>query len=355
MSSMTQSADEAPGPASAPDHSGPQTIRDRALAARLGVVVLAYGPDKYVTVVDGLLRAGLGSEQITVVQNPRTADEARFSSEAEVLQMPRNDGYGAAMNAAIRARRRRGDALVLLLTHDTILPEAGLAALIAAAAHEPEFGALGPVIEFTGPTMEVLTYGGFRAPDGRTGHRERRPEPSPEHPDIAACDWIDGCAMLLRIAALDAVGLIDERFFMYYEDTELCLRMGRGGWKVGVVLEARIESQAGQHRRPGAIGYLFVRNSLELQRRAGTAALLREARRQARQLLTPVRDLISPRGRWTRPSALAALTGKLAGFVAFALRRFGPPPRWLPGLGDVSVKRGQAEGPGPEYPRPSAS
>lgn len=47
-----------------------------------------------------------------------------------------------------------------------------------------------------------------------------------------AVDWITGAVLLLRKKALDQVGLFDERFFLYFEDEDLCARMWRGGWKV---------------------------------------------------------------------------------------------------------------------------
>jgi GT2 family glycosyltransferase len=303
---------------------------------RLGVAVLAYGDASYARVLDALLAAGIERRQIVVVHNPSEPDEAPLDTSVTVLRMPGNVGYGAAMNAAIRMRRSLGDELVLLLTHDAILSEAELTALITTADAAPRFGALGPVIQFTGPTSERLTFGGYHDPSGRVGHHSV-PRPLLDLPSISECEWIDGCAMLLRLAALDEAGELDEAFFMYYEDNELCLRLRRAGWRVGVVLDARIESEPGKHRRPGATAFLFARNGLELQCRAGRRQLAFEVRSQLRGLLTPVRDLLAPRHQWTRRTAWAAICGKLAGWVAFGLRRFGPPPRGLPGMGDVRL------------------
>jgi GT2 family glycosyltransferase len=52
-------------------------------------------------------------------------------------------------------------------------------------------------------------------------------------------DWITGAVMLLRKKTLDAVGLFDERFYMYFEDEDLCCRMWREGWRVCYVTEAQ--------------------------------------------------------------------------------------------------------------------
>lgn len=305
---------------------------------RVGAAVLAYGDGPYERVVRALLGAGLSRDQILVVQNPRMAGEPTFTSEVTVLRMAQNRGYGAAMNAAITRLLERGDELVLLLTHDSVITAHGLDALLKAAGTVPSLGAVGPVISFTGPTSQEVTYGGVQRPGARITHY-RSPTPWEGHPELARCEWIDGCAMLLRARALEQAGLFDEDFFMYYEDTELCLRIRRAGWEIAVALDAGLESQAGKHRRPGAAAFLFSRNSLEFHRRVGSRALAGEIAWQLRQLLTPGRDLIAPRGRWTRSHAASALTGMLCGWVAFTLRRFGPPPQLLPGLGDVAPPR----------------
>lgn len=57
--------------------------------------------------------------------------------------------------------------------------------------------------------------------------------------EITQVDWVTGAVMLLRKTALDQVGLMDERFYMYFEDEDLCCRMWRHGWKVCYVRSAQ--------------------------------------------------------------------------------------------------------------------
>jgi GT2 family glycosyltransferase len=57
--------------------------------------------------------------------------------------------------------------------------------------------------------------------------------------DKTEVDWITGAVLLLRKAALDQVGLFDERFFLYFEDEDLCCRMWREGWKICYVPQAQ--------------------------------------------------------------------------------------------------------------------
>jgi GT2 family glycosyltransferase len=62
-----------------------------------------------------------------------------------------------------------------------------------------------------------------------------------DHAAEAEVDWVTGAIMILRRKALEAAGGMDESYFMYWEDLDLCLRLWHGGWRVGYVPEARAE------------------------------------------------------------------------------------------------------------------
>jgi GT2 family glycosyltransferase len=297
-------------------------------------VILAYGAgDLHVPLLASLLGAGVAPEALVVVHNPASAEDRPGGVPGvPVIRNRRNLGYAGAMNIGIRHQLARGARHVLLLTHDTRPRPGALAALGRAAARSPEFGVLGPALCFAG-SERAFSYGGRTARDGSVGHVLDPPAPG----RVAACDWIDGSAMLLRADALAGVGLLDDRFFMYFEETDLCLRMRRGGWSVGVVVEAIAEQEPGRGRRIGAFTYLMTRNGTEYARCvAGTRGVAAAVRRVV--LETPAHL-----GAVVRRSAAAAesrvvLAAMWLGLLDFARRRFGPPPARLAGLGDVAVE-----------------
>ncbi|NIQ55238.1 MAG: hypothetical protein GWN71_18220, partial [Gammaproteobacteria bacterium] len=53
-------------------------------------------------------------------------------------------------------------------------------------------------------------------------------------------DWVDGCCLLVRCAAAAAVGGFDEDYFLYYEDADLCQRVGHAGWSILVAPGAEV-------------------------------------------------------------------------------------------------------------------
>jgi GT2 family glycosyltransferase len=306
-------------------------------ATDVGAVVLAYGGGgEYLQVLNSLAEQGLGAERIVVVHNPSEPGErlGPLPGGAELIEAGHNLGYAAGMNLGLRRQLEGDAAFVLALTHDASLRAGALERLRAAAEREPGYGVLGPALLFSG-TETPFSYGGRTSAGGGLSHLKARPSAAS---GVAPCDWIDGGTMLIRAAALERVGVFDERLWGYCEDADLCLRVARAGYGVGVVVDAAADQAPGGAKRPGPWAYLLTRNGLVFARRAkgtrGTAATMARAaglvlselaRSFAR--LTPLRPGSSAQ---TWPVAVGAARGMLD----FLRGRGGPPPS-LPGGGDM--------------------
>ena len=304
----------------------------------LRVVVLTYGTgEQHLQLLVSLDREGVERDRILVVHNPSTPGERPQSvpSECEVIGASHNLGYAAGMNLGIRHQLGRGCELLLLLTHDARLRHGALRELLDAARANPHYGVLGPVLLWTG-TETPFSFGGVTGPNGTVSHRKVEP---PNREGIAPCDWVDGGTMLIRAEAFDRVGDFDERFWGYCEDADLCLRMARAGFLVGVVAGASADQAPGGARRPGPWAYLLTRNGAAYAQsfagvrgvsymtgRAVLLALFELLRIAAR--LTPLRD-----GPITAPWAVAV--GRIRGCLTSFGADGGHPPTDLPGGGDM--------------------
>jgi GT2 family glycosyltransferase len=317
-------------------------------AAGLGVVILAYGAGgEYRAVLDSLAAQGVEAEQVVVVHNPSAPGELLPPAPAgcELIEATHNLGYAAGMNLGIRRQLAREAGFVLLLTHDASLRPGTLDRLLAAAAAEPGYGVLAPALLLAG-TETPFSFGGATSSAGALSHLKSRPQAAGP---VAPCDWVDGGTMLIRADALAAAAGFDERFWGYCEDADLCLRIARAGFAVGVVLDAAADQSPGGAKRPGPWAYLLTRNGLAFARRARggrglVATLLRgvgligsELARSAARL-TPLRPG-SPAATW--PVAVGAARG----ILDFLRGRWGPPPS-LPGGGDMTNTAGEPGGPG---------
>lgn len=223
------------------------------MTASLRVVVLGHGADSPAAgVVANVLEQGVRPEHVLVFHNRTAPDDPELRmphADVAVVESDRNLGYTGGMNAALRRRLDPDAELVLLLTHDVGVLSGSLGLLVEAAERHPDHGVLGPWL-FDPVRRVPFSYGARMSATGGMWHVLERP--ADERDGIVPADSIDGSFLLVRADVFRQVGLFDEKLFGYAEESELCLRARRAGWKVGVVTAARAEQVGGEPRRPGA-------------------------------------------------------------------------------------------------------
>lgn len=193
--------------------------------------------------VESLLTAAKGLEVMVIVVDNASTDgspqalDAAFGSQIIQLQMPRNLGFAGAINAGLRYALEHGGAAALILNNDTVLDPAMLVELNRTAEAHPEAGILGPAIYYMAPPDRLW----------RLGDRQCRwlpiPQRIPDHEvadEVVAMTYSTGCGMLVRRTVIEAIGYLDERFFMYYEDADYCQRAVNAGYRVLGVPAARM-------------------------------------------------------------------------------------------------------------------
>lgn len=212
--------------------------------------------------VESLLAAAEGlAVTMIVVDNASTdgspqALAAAFGPEVIQLQMPRNLGFAGAVNAGLRYTLAHDGAGALIMNNDTVVDRAMLAELGHAAEVHPEAGIFGPVIYYMDPPERIW----------RLGDRQRRWLPIPQRiPDhevagkVVAMAYSTGCGMLVRRAVIEAVGYLDERFFMYYEDADYCRRAVAAGYRVLGIPAARMWHKVSASARQEGADQVFWR------------------------------------------------------------------------------------------------
>ena len=166
------------------------------------------------------------------------------------LPQSENLGYARGNNVGIRrALERRHDTghceYVLLLNNDTVVHQGCLSATISRMRSDPSIGALSCMVRNSDGSVQNVCRR-FPRPDLATIRAIGLPYLLPRtfgwaDPEdtgwrregaLRKVDWIGGAFMLLRASALCVVGDLDERFFFYGEDAELCFRLKRAGWSV---------------------------------------------------------------------------------------------------------------------------
>lgn len=180
-----------------------------------------------------------------------TAEVARrgWQGRVRVISSGRNGGFGFGNNAGIRAGLPDGSRpdFVYLLNSDAFPRPDAIARLRDHLLAHPGTGLAGSYIE--GPDG-VPHETAFRFPGilsefegaARTGPISRllaaHAVPLPVPAATTRVDWLAGASVMIRRAVLDAVGLFDETFFLYFEETDLCRRAAAAGWPTDYVRDS---------------------------------------------------------------------------------------------------------------------
>ena len=150
---------------------------------------------------------------------------------------PENLGFAGGSNASLNYCIERGADWVWLLNNDTELDPDSLGLLLAEAEANVRAGILGASI-YT-PSGSGLHRSGTGQIDFMRGKTLERGAIDDSQKSIK-CEWLSGCNMFFRAAAFKEVGGFDEKFFLYYEDTDLCLRMNEKNWQCLIVPAAKL-------------------------------------------------------------------------------------------------------------------
>lgn len=184
-------------------------------------------------------------------------DENHWNGWASLMPLARNGGFAYGNNEAIRPALASDNPpdFVLLLNPDTVIRPGAVTELIEFMQHNPAAGIAGSRLEDPDgtPQRSAFRFHCIRSEldDGlRLGFvskmlRNRCVAP-PVRGDTHRTDWVAGASMIVRREVFNDIGLMDEGYFMYYEEVDFCLRAHRAGWDCWYVPASRVVHLVGQ-------------------------------------------------------------------------------------------------------------
>jgi N-acetylglucosaminyl-diphospho-decaprenol L-rhamnosyltransferase len=214
---------------------------------KVAIIIVSHNTrDLLIDCVSSVIESAQG-ELVEIVVVDNASEDGSYEAvcrcypQVKAFSNKVNIGFGAACNQAIRATIAP---FILLLNSDARLTPQAFSALCGCMQLNDRCGAAGCTMvnprraeivcarNFLMPFNQALELAGLsnvlRSRYLRRTSRLRFAE------NLVDCsvDWVEGACLILRRAALDQVGLFDERFFMYSEDEDLCLRLKQHGWSV---------------------------------------------------------------------------------------------------------------------------
>lgn len=246
--------------------SSPTNVEPRAT---LGVVIVNYQtPDLTLRCVASMLEHGIARAQDIVVVDNDSPDRSGVRLAAElpdgvvVILSRRNGGFGAGVNIGVEALQTD---LALILNPDTYFERNNMHVIRRMFDESPKLGVAGLKLVNPDGSLQYSARRFYSLPDivarrtmlGKLGPM-RRLERSHlltrkwrQQPFEA--DWVMGTGFIVRRSAFEQVGRMDEGYFLYFEEVDLCARMWIDGWRVVAVPEVELVHE---HQRSSAAGLL---------------------------------------------------------------------------------------------------
>jgi len=292
------------------------------------------------TCLTSVLQAGPVGFDITyyVVDNGSEENDwqilsKKLPAKVHAIRLNQNIGFAGGHNVIIRKAIEENVNFIWLLNNDTIAPVGTLEQLLAFMQREQRCGSVSPVIralhdetviDFCGAWHDWNALESRRPNDCDVTRRmeERTPEAL----------WNHGTAPLFRVSALNEIGVLDERYFAYFEDNDIGVRLSRGGWLNRVCYDARVQHARRISilvERPAYYFYLMTRNAFAFWEQH-TAAQFRHGLRR-RLLCRALVEAAKLRERGFQGKSDACLIGAVDGLAG----RRGPPelnrqpPFWI--------------------------
>ena len=240
---------------------------------KICVILVNYNGKKYNDkCISSILKSTYMREmQILIVDNASTDGslnelQEQWGSNQSVNIIPLEDNYGfsKANNVGIKWALEHGFYYLLLLNNDTEVEENAIERMIK--QQEMEGGIVVPKILYADTPNILWCAGGFFTPIIKKAVQRGLGEEDKGQYDMnGKCSFANGCCMLLTSSIVNQLGFLDERFFLYYEDTEYSMRALNKGVTINYCSNAaiyhKVNGSTGGNSKP-ANAYYISRNWL---------------------------------------------------------------------------------------------
>ena len=210
---------------------------------------------------------------IIVIDNASTDNSLKsiLSLKYERLQIIRNEknlGFAKAANKGIKLALKQNAEAVLLLNPDTLPSRGFLEPLLTNPAE-----IVGPILKFKRNNQWIYDFGGkINFWLGRTSHNEY---PKYMVKNIKAPDYLSGCCLLIKRKVFEKIGFLDERYFLFFEDADFCLKAKKAGFKVSLEPKSMMIHKLSEGKAKSRFymyhllrsNFIFINNCIPLYRR----------------------------------------------------------------------------------------
>jgi len=188
--------------------------------------------------LESLLKIDYANYEIVVVDNNSSGDDVEIIREQfgdfikQIIVNKINLGFSGGNNVAIDFAIKSNADVVLLLNNDTIVEPDFLSKLVKASMEYPDAGILTPMINYYSNKSIIWSAGGEISKIKASGFSFGYNNMNKFYRKNYYCTFASGCCMYVKKEVFTKIGLLDEKYFLYLEDTDFCYRTYKAGFKI---------------------------------------------------------------------------------------------------------------------------
>ncbi|GKU27269.1 rhamnosyltransferase [Clostridium folliculivorans] len=239
------------------------------------IILLNYnGIKDTIECIESLNNIDYNNYEIIIVDNNSSDNSQEIIQkkfpEHTFIQTGKNLGYAAGNNMGIRVALDREADYICVINNDVIVEKDFLTKMILYMEANTNIGVCGPTICEYMDRNKIQSSGALiDLSKGEAPAINNGKDISELYNDVIECDYVGGACLLFKSSIIDEVGFIPENYFLFYEETEFCLKIKKIGYKVCCYTKERVyhKGSASISRIGGLSGYFMNRNLVLFEKR----------------------------------------------------------------------------------------
>ncbi|VYU30775.1 N-acetylglucosaminyl-diphospho-decaprenol L-rhamnosyltransferase [Clostridium tertium] len=239
------------------------------MEAKVAIILVNYNGEKYnEECINSILKSTYKNYEIIVIDNNSTDNsvkllEEKFNSDIKIIMSDSNLGFSGANNLGIKYALNNGFDYVMLLNNDTIIESDMIELMIDAS--DSKYVISPKIYYYDNKNIIWSAGGGMNWIKGLPIQYGINELDSYENNKKKNIEFATGCCILIPIECIEKIGLMSEEYFLYYEDTDYCVRMIRSGYEIyfepKAVMYHKVSASTGGEKSK-TYWYYMIRNRL---------------------------------------------------------------------------------------------
>jgi len=184
--------------------------------------------------------------------------------DVSIIRLRDNLGYAGNNNIGVEEALTIGADWIFVLNEDVIVDRDCIRRLVEVGESDPRIGIVGPMVYHFDQKDVIQSAGGMIGKYWQSIHLGQNEPHRGQFSEPHEVEWISGCAILVRRTAIVQAGMLDSDYFIYWEETEWCIRINRAGWRIVHIPQAKLwhKGVKKDYQPKPAFTYYSTRNHL---------------------------------------------------------------------------------------------